>query len=61
MMVHLTNVAIQKNSDDYNEKVGGKWSTENLRFYLEMTHGKTMTDKCFDDINQIIKVSLKSV
>ncbi len=51
MMVHLTNVAIQKNSDDYNEKVGGKWSTENLRFYLEMTHGKTLTDKCFEDIN----------
>jgi tubulin polyglutamylase TTLL1 len=26
-----------------------------------MTHGKTLTDKCFDDIHNIIRVSLKSV
>lgn len=61
MMIHLTNVAIQKQAEEYNEKVGGKWSTENLKFYLEMTHGKTLTDKCFDDIHNIIRVSLKSV
>ena len=61
MMIHLTNVAVQKGSDDYNDKVGGKWSTENLRFYLEMTYGKTLTDKCFDDIFNIIRVSLKAV
>ena len=60
-MIHLTNVAVQKGSDDYNDKVGGKWSTENLRFYLEMTYGKVLTDKCFDDIFNIIRVSLKSV
>lgn len=45
MMIHLTNVAIQKQSDDYNEKHGGKWMTTNLKFYLEMTHGKTLADK----------------
>jgi len=45
MTIHLTNVAIQKQSDEYNDKHGGKWNTNNLRFYLEMTHGKTMTDK----------------
>jgi hypothetical protein len=35
MTMHLTNVAIQKNSEDYNESHGSKWSIENLRFYLE--------------------------
>ncbi|CDW91503.1 probable tubulin polyglutamylase ttll1 [Stylonychia lemnae] len=61
MFIHLTNVAIQKNSEDYNEKHGSKWSITNLRFYLEQTRGKTITDKCFDEINNIIYISLKSV
>ena len=61
MFIHLTNVAVQKNSEDYNEKHGSKWSISNLRFYLEQTRGKALADKCFDDINQIIYISLKSV
>ena len=40
MMIHLTNVAVQKDAQDYNEKHGGKWSIKNLKFYLEMTRGK---------------------
>jgi tubulin polyglutamylase TTLL1 len=35
MMVHLTNVAIQKSGEDYNEMHGGKWMIKNLKFYLE--------------------------
>ena len=35
MEMHLTNVAVQKKSDDYNTEHGSKWSIENLRFYLE--------------------------
>ena len=35
MMIHLTNVAIQKKNDDYNAEHGSKWSIENLRFNLE--------------------------
>lgn len=35
MMMHLTNVAVQKNADDYNSEHGNKWSIDNLRFYLE--------------------------
>jgi len=30
MMIHLTNVAVQKGGDDYNEHHGGKWSIANL-------------------------------
>jgi tubulin polyglutamylase TTLL1 len=35
MMVHLTNVAIQKFGDGYNEQHGGKWSIKNLKLYIE--------------------------
>jgi tubulin polyglutamylase TTLL1 len=45
MTIHLTNVAIQKQSEEYNDKHGGKWFTQNLKFFLEMTHGKTQADK----------------
>ena len=58
--VHLTNVAIQKQGEDYNQEHGSKWSIDNLRFYLEQTRGKSATDKCFDDIKNIIYISLKA-
>ena len=61
LMMHLTNVAIQKKTDEYNQDHGSKWSIENLKFYLEQTRGKEATDKCFDDIKNIIYISLKSV
>ncbi len=34
--VHLTNVAIQKHGDDYNERHGNKWTLDNIRMYLEV-------------------------
>ena len=61
MMIHLTNVAVQKGADDYNEMHGGKWSIKNLKFFLEMTRGKELTDKCFEGIRNIVYISLKSV
>ena len=61
MFIHLTNVAIAKQAVNYNDKHGGKWTIQNLKFYLEQTCGKTITEKCFDDINNIIYISLKAV
>ena len=61
MQIHLTNVAISKLASNYNDKHGSKFSISNLRFYLEQTWGKEKTDKCFDEINNIIYISLKSV
>ena len=61
MMIHLTNVAVQKGADEYNETHGGKWSIKNLKFYLEQTRGKELTDRCFDGIRNIVYISLKSV
>ena len=61
MYVHLTNVAIQKHGDEYNEKHGNKWDTRNLRLYMEATVGHDSTRKLFDEIEYIIISSLKAV
>eukprot|EP00039_Didymoeca_costata_P017344 m.320948 g.320948 ORF g.320948 m.320948 type:complete len:403 (-) comp16524_c0_seq7:66-1274(-) len=61
MFIHLTNVAIQKRGDDYNDVHGGKWTVENLRCFLEGTRGRTATDALFEEINWICAQSLKSV
>lgn len=61
MFVHLTNVAVQKHAEGYNDKHGGKWNINNLRLYLEMTKGKEKAEKCFSDINNAIYIALKSV
>lgn len=61
MFVHLTNVAIQKYSDKYSEKHGGKWGLQSLKFYIESVFGKDTMMKCFEGINTIIIQSIKSV
>ncbi|PVD33196.1 hypothetical protein C0Q70_04447 [Pomacea canaliculata] len=61
MFVHLTNVSIQKQGEDYNAVHGGKWTVENLRLFLEGTRGKEVSDKLFDEINWLTVHSLKAV
>jgi len=61
VFVHLTNVAIQKLSDKYNDQHGGKWSLQSLRFYIETTRGRKTAQQLFDEMNNIIIHSLKSV
>ena len=59
--VHLTNVAIQKKGDEYNDKHGNKFHIRNLRLCLEATRGHDATRQLFDDIENIILQSLKAV
>ncbi len=61
LFVHLTNVSFQKQSAEYNDVHGGKWTLENLRTFIEGTQGKAAVDKLFDDINWIFLQALKSV
>eukprot|EP00798_Chlamydomonas_sp_ICE-L_P004161 gene4161-14261_t len=58
--VHLTNVAIQKLGDEYNERHGNKWTLANIRLYLEATRGIERTDKLFNDIEGVVLKSLKA-
>ena len=39
VVVHLTNVAVQKNAPDYDPEKGCKWSVIKLRQYLIAKHG----------------------
>jgi tubulin polyglutamylase TTLL1 len=59
--IHLTNVSIQKSNDEYNSEHGGKWTVSNLRLYLEGTRGMEPTKRLFDEITQMIILSLKAV
>jgi tubulin polyglutamylase TTLL1 len=58
--VHLTNVAIQKKGDDYNDKHGNKWGLDLLRLYLEGTRGTAAVDSLFREIENVIIKSLRS-
>ncbi|CAG0883813.1 unnamed protein product [Darwinula stevensoni] len=61
MFVHLTNVAIQKQGEEYNSIHGGKWTVGNLLLYLEGTRGKEVSGKLMDDIIWLTVHSLKAV
>ena len=59
--MHLTNVAIQKKYDKYQKTNGGKFSLQNLHFYLENVYGYERAKQCHQDITQVIIGSLLSV
>ncbi|CAL1151286.1 unnamed protein product, partial [Cladocopium goreaui] len=61
IFVHLTNVAIQKQAEDYNEQHGGKWAISDLMLFIESTRGRAASDKLASDMEQIIVHSLKAV
>ncbi|CAK0894049.1 unnamed protein product, partial [Prorocentrum cordatum] len=60
VFVHLTNVAIQKTGEDYNDSHGGKWSVDDLMLYVEGTRGRAARDKLVSDMEAIIVHSLKA-
>lgn len=44
---HLTNVAIQKNSEAYDEERGGKYLLDKLRLYLMSKYSQDKVVECF--------------
>jgi len=61
MQVHLTNVAIQKNSDTYDRVTGGKWDLRSLKIFLFAKYGRERVNTLFNDIQDIVMKSLFSV
>lgn len=59
--IHLTNVAIQKNCDNYDKTTGGKWNLRNLRIYLYSRYSKKKVDYMFDAVEDVIVHSIESV
>jgi tubulin polyglutamylase TTLL9 len=58
--VHLTNIAIQRTSEDYNPEKGSKWSLRSLREYLTARHGRDEVQKLMNSIDNIIVRTLQS-
>jgi tubulin polyglutamylase TTLL9 len=59
--IHLTNVAIQKTADNYDERTGGKMELQALKVYLMSKHGVERIDALFWEIQMIILRSLLAV
>ncbi|CAD8061233.1 unnamed protein product [Paramecium primaurelia] len=59
--VHLTNVAIQKTSDNYDEKLGGKWNLQTLKLYLMTKYGQEKVAETFYNIQMLMIRSLQAV
>ncbi|ETN17749.1 hypothetical protein PPTG_05478 [Phytophthora nicotianae INRA-310] len=59
--IHLTNVAVQKTSENYNKQHGGKWDLRNLKLYMMSKHGPERVNKLFYEIQLVIIKSLLSV
>lgn len=59
--MHLTNVAIQKTADNYDERLGGKWDLRSLKLFLVSKYGPEKVNEAFTAINDCIIRSLQSV
>eukprot|EP00891_Asterochloris_glomerata_P000817 jgi/Astpho2/817/e_gw1.00016.109.1_t len=61
LYMHLTNVAIQKRNDAYDENTGMKWAIRNLKLYLNSKVGSAATAKLLGEIQTIVLRSLLAV
>lgn len=59
--MHLTNVAVQKNSDNYDQNLGGKWFIDKLKIYLSSKYGQDKTNLAFYKVQQIIVKTLEAL
>lgn len=58
---HLTNVAIQKTAENYDERTGGKMELQALKLYLMSIFGVERVDALFWEIQMVILRSLLAV
>ncbi|KAF5217082.1 putative tubulin tyrosine ligase [Trypanosoma cruzi] len=58
---HLTNVALQKGEDAYNEVHGGKWSLANLCLFVQGRYGAVCADGLMRSIEFTIYHSLRAM
>ena len=59
--VHLTNVAIQKTSENYDERLGGKWDLRGMKLFLMSKYGQEKVSDSFAQIQEMIIRCLQSV
>ena len=61
LVIHATNVAIQKNAPGYDGDKGCKWLLRNLKTYLMTKHGDKKVDELFTEMEALVVRSLMSV
>ncbi|CAG9467284.1 unnamed protein product [Pedinophyceae sp. YPF-701] len=59
--MHLTNVALQRNSDAYNAAHGNKWPLSQLLLHLEQAHGPGTGQRLQNSIDFVVLHSLRAV
>lgn len=59
--MHLTNVAIQKTADNYDDKLGGKWALHSLKLFMMSKFGTDKVNEAFTQMQDLIIRSLQSV
>ena len=59
--VHLTNVAIQKTAENYDERTGGKMELQALKMFLMSKYGVERTDALFWEMQLIMLRALLAV
>lgn len=59
--MHLTNVAVQKHTEEYNRETGGKWSIHEIKRYLTAKHGEETANRAFSDVQDVMIHSLECV
>lgn len=61
IQMHLTNVAVQKQNENYDEKRGGKWELHSLKQYLLGREPPEKVHRLFWEMQDIILYSLLAV
>lgn len=59
--VHCTNVAVQKNDEDYGDGTRSKWDVRSVRLYIQQKFGVQAADKCFENIIDLMFHSVRAV
>ncbi|CBZ56283.1 putative tubulin-tyrosine ligase family protein [Neospora caninum Liverpool] len=59
--MHLTNVAIQRFSENYDEEFGGKWSLRNVKQFLITKYGEARVNELMLQIQQLMLKPLIAV
>ncbi|KAJ1550508.1 hypothetical protein HK405_000429, partial [Cladochytrium tenue] len=61
MYIHATNVAIQKQSPNYDGDKGCKWLLRNLKMFLASRHGDAAVNDLFTEMEALVVRSLMAV
>ena len=60
-MMHLTNVAIQKTAENYDDRLGGKWDLRSMKMFMISKFGNERVADAFGKLQDVIIRSLQSV